>query len=508
MIRLAFTVLLAAALLTAFSDYGVAQAARSATPPTAPATTSGNTLVTVVEDKGTIIVRGSSAADGMLSRSFRLSTSRKAPLPLSFAPSDLRRDGDGATVDRGTVRVKDPIALGAAPQDYVIEISGLVRTGHFQGYLELRSSAAAGVVQKIPLEVFSERAIAPAIAAETPRFAVKRTTSCDLVMKSLGFAGLCAGEYQVALTGSKQLLAAASPSLLLVRSDGSAVPLGQASWVGAVDSGALVKLVVPDKALAPGHYAGRVRVDFGDRADAINIPVEIDVRWKPWWPLVALILGVLLGRWLGYMQRTGNSLIDSADRLSIIRARNERLPISLKSGHDAVTDMAGEIWNSIELGQAENAAASVGLLDRCMDVLERTGALNPTLADPGQKAKVDAIVLDVRALLPDDAGKKLVELKDLMAAAGGGAAGVAAVDAAEIWRKVRTVAVLSVSRPVQYVVLLLLLAGAGLKVFYVDGGATLGAEPIADILALVTWGLSADVMSRTISSASLAPAKK
>lgn len=477
------------------------------------------TLVTVIEDRGTISASGVAAPDATLLRSFRLSTTRKTPLPLSFQSSDLV-SADGAVLDRRTVRVKDSVALGALPQDYLIEISGLKRSGRFLGKIEVRSTAVPNVSQSIPIEVNVDRSIAVGIAAQTPRFALKRATSCDPVMKVLGFGNLCISNYQVALSGSADTLKVSAASLLLVRPDGSAVasepPATDASavpasdndsWVSVANEGSRITLAVPDKALDPGHYVGRVRVAFGDRAESLDIPVEIDVRWKPWWPLAILILGILVGRWQAYMQRTGNSLIDSTDRLTIIRARAERLPDSLAAGRTAVTEVAAEIWRLVELGQAESAAAKAGLLDRCVDVLERVGALKPSRDDPALKAKMDAIVLDVAALEPDAAAKKLVELKDLMAQSGGGSASRMAIDSAEIWRKVRTVAVLTASRPVQYVVLLFLLAGAGMKLLYFDGGATLGAEPLVDLLALLTWGLSADVMSRTISSASPAAAK-
>jgi hypothetical protein len=463
-------------------------------------------IVTVLEARGAILASIPAGADATVLRSFRLSTTRTTPLPLSFQPNDLKSD-EGAILDRRTIRVKEPVPLEALPQDYLFEVTGLNRSGTYRGTIEVRSTAVPNVTQSIPVEVVVNRPAAVGLAVQTPKFALKRATSCDPLMETLGFGSLCAENYQVALTGSHETIKGPELDFLLVRPDGSAVgAAAESRWASSPNTGR-IDLKIPDNALDPGHYTGRVRATFGDRADPIDVPVEIDIRWKPWWPLVALLLGILIGRLQAYMQRTGNSLLDSMDRLGVIRARSDRLPDDLTAGREAVATVAAEVWGLIELGQAETAAARTPLLERCVDTLERVAALNPTLSDPAQTAKFEAIVKDVATLQPDAAATKLTELKELIPPTGGGGS-AAAVSLADTWQRVRTVGFLRASRPVLYLFLLVLLVGAGLKVLYLDGGATLGAEPLADLLAMVTWGLSADVMSRTVSAAAPALAKK
>jgi hypothetical protein len=66
--------------------------------------------------------------------------------------------------------------------------------------------------------------------------------------------------------------------------------------------------------------------------------------------------------------------------------------------------------------------------------------------------------------------------------------------------QVRAEATLWLVRPLLYIVLLLGLLVLGIQSMYVDKGLSFGANPVADYLGLVLWGLTADVASRTLSN--------
>jgi hypothetical protein len=65
---------------------------------------------------------------------------------------------------------------------------------------------------------------------------------------------------------------------------------------------------------------------------------------------------------------------------------------------------------------------------------------------------------------------------------------------------VRAEATLWVVRPLLSLALLFGLSVVGIRALYVEKGATFGADPFADYLGLVLWGLSADVASRSLSN--------
>lgn len=65
---------------------------------------------------------------------------------------------------------------------------------------------------------------------------------------------------------------------------------------------------------------------------------------------------------------------------------------------------------------------------------------------------------------------------------------------------VRAEATLWVVRPLLSLALLFGLSVVGIRALYVEKGTTFGADPFADYLGLILWGLSADVASRSLSN--------
>lgn len=54
-------------------------------------------------------------------------------------------------------------------------------------------------------------------------------------------------------------------------------------------------------------------------------------------------------------------------------------------------------------------------------------------------------------------------------------------------------------RPFLYIMLLVLLTLTGMNSLYIEKGENFGEKPLSDYLALLLWGLSADVASRSLS---------
>jgi hypothetical protein len=66
--------------------------------------------------------------------------------------------------------------------------------------------------------------------------------------------------------------------------------------------------------------------------------------------------------------------------------------------------------------------------------------------------------------------------------------------------EIRAEATLWVVRPLLYLVLLVGLLAVGMGTLYIDNGLTFGADPMADYMGLLLWGMSADVASRTLTN--------
>ncbi len=60
-----------------------------------------------------------------------------------------------------------------------------------------------------------------------------------------------------------------------------------------------------------------------------------------------------------------------------------------------------------------------------------------------------------------------------------------------------------VLRPLFFLLLLIFLVLIGLKTLYIDAGTNFGPEGLYDYLGLVLWGMSADVVQRTLQNLQL-----
>lgn len=462
-------------------------------------------VVTLIEEGGLIEASATKGADTAVQRSFRLSARGATPLQLNFQANDLR-SASGAVIDRRNIRVIEAKPLGPQPQDFVLEIAGFKRSGDYLGTLDVITPD--GRRQALPVMLRVARSAPVTIDPQTPGFAVKRMESCDRVTGWLPLGSLCQDKYEVALTGDSEALKAASPSLLLVRPDGSVTTAGEPMISQPKAGRILLDLARAD--LPPGQYKGRVRVAFGDRADDIDIPLVIDSKWQPWLPLLALLIGILLGRWQAYMTRVGNQLAACADRLYLIRAR--RFPSSMDAVNDAIDFAAQVIDERLLAAEGTVAAAKIATLEACLDLADRINALDPDHFPPAAKDALTRFATAIRKLDLEEAKTAAAAVEAIAAPPAGGAepaapgAWLAYQSSALVdgIRRIGTLFTLTASRAVLYFILLALLVMTGMKLLYLDGSASLGANPIADFLSLLAWGLSADVASRTIANAAAA----
>jgi hypothetical protein len=67
---------------------------------------------------------------------------------------------------------------------------------------------------------------------------------------------------------------------------------------------------IQDSKPLPDHYVGDVQLKMAVDAPPLKIPLEVNVRTGPMWPIIILILGILLGRLLKYMKDKGTAQSD------------------------------------------------------------------------------------------------------------------------------------------------------------------------------------------------------
>lgn len=305
--------------------------------------------------------------------------------------------------------------------------------------------------------------------------------------------------------------------------------------------------------IPPDRYTGWVYLTLDGREERLAIPVDLNMRIGPLLPLLVLLVGIALGRLFKYMQEKG---IPQSDALGKVNELEQEIAEADPEDREILTPMVKEVRKSVYQMDLDTVTAKVEAIADRLNCLKRLRTMEQKLEPKKQHPKVKEIlqkIAEARSLIglsSDEKGleqaKTLLEeiqaeavklgtammssdkqpdaaltqtaqeAKEAAAAVGHAVqAEVRKAPALPMWviqfrrsliflsgvsSAVRAEATLWVVRPLLSLALLFGLSVVGIRTLYVEKGATFGADPFADYLGLVLWGLSADVASRSLSN--------
>jgi hypothetical protein len=484
---------------------------------------------------------------------------------FTFLPSDLT-GADSNSLDRSHVTLLGTtnITSGAYVIDSV-NVTGISDPGTYTGKVTL---ASGGQSLEIPLTV---------IAKERPALTVSAGSQLKLDVTRCGSGLSCwlAGWLipDGGQDGSTNILVenagkgddtVTAAQVFATGSIGGHTLSGPLDWTGVVAAGSTkaLPLTVKRLELPPDHYVGNAFVTVKDGSGFFTIPVDVSVRSGPLWAILALLLGIIVGRLAVHMQSKGNQQTSLLWQLYAVRAQVEHR-LSDPEDRACLADSLNTIAAEIYAFQLDVAAAALQQIATAIETLARAEEVELQLqASANPPAQAAALIQEIRTATRagkyDDAKAALATLQTLIAAAppatliptplvgvpvlaklhsdglsrnlfvldgaldklGAGARGQAhkQLNAVQKWlaggghfaRRVlywlsgigpqaAADARLWVIRPLLAVVLILLLVGLGLKTLYA-GNASFGSNGFTDYFGLVLWGLSADVAARTLTS--------
>lgn len=469
--------------------------------------------VVVVEPDSQVTLRGQVGSDGSFHRSFRVKLEGADSATIHILTSDLV-NGAGNLIDRRSVTVTGDLKLTGEERDLEVNVTGVAASGEYTGSIDLIPEHSEHGSARLTVKL-EARPAAIALAPETKTFAVKLAKPCN------AFTNFVLG------TTCK---AGTTTYTAFLVSDGGKVPAGSTELFAIGPNGVSLDgkgaaTIVPDKnrlelkldpaALEVGQYSGRVVARFQGVTSPLEVPLDIQVRIGPVWPLVAMVLGVLVGQLARIMREYGDQQAALRLRFNRLLARVSSLPVD---SQDALRDQQQIADRAIDQQANDAATAEVTNFETAFGVLEglERSRRHPRYAAVNNGRDVQ-IVNAVSAGDITAAKTTLDQLRTALSAPpqanmalprGGQAAhqaAAAAVAAAAIAAQQRVidwwnVFVQYLARPLLKVVLLVLLVYVGLLTLYVDGSATFGSRRLVDLLALFTWGLSSDVASRTLAN--------
>ncbi|HKP83175.1 MAG TPA: hypothetical protein VJT69_14185 [Pyrinomonadaceae bacterium] len=291
--------------------------------------------------------------------------------------------------------------------------------------------------------------------------------------------------------------------------------------------------------LPADHYTGSIYLTVDGQTNALKVPVDFNVRISPLWPLIVLIIGILFGRLAKFMQDKGNAIADASELIN----RSEFRLRSVNPEDAAIIEpMLVDARELIKQDKVTDAVAAANAISARLSTLIELRRLQQRLDGQQGRPEVAAILADIRqarthiSLQQDDNAKALiknikdalvtlektpgvidtdtVDLKAAIDRADSARTNMAVVGTAPerassrlrsalvlisgLSNEFRSEATLFLVRPLIWLALLLGLIALGLKTLYVDN-PIFGANGFADFLAVVFWGLSTDVASRTLS---------
>ncbi|MDA1193948.1 MAG: hypothetical protein O2894_02080 [Planctomycetota bacterium] len=275
------------------------------------------------------------------------------------------------------------------------------------------------------------------------------------------------------------------------------------------------------RSVAPQHYTGMLLIDLEGHPEHVAVPVDIAVRAPPLLPLVLVVLGILFGRLARYMRDTGDPLLQALAKIGQFertleatdaealarRLANLRAGVEGGTVVDATVALAALQKDADTLADLRTLAASIGAARP--DAAELRRAVEAARQDlawgEGKPGAVEAL----RKRIADDPTSELggaAPVAPKVPAAPGVlrrmSGGVLALLGYVSGYDVRTGkgGALVVAKATLALLFLLALVHLGMQKLYVESGQTFGAGGLADHLGLVMWGLSSEIVNKTLFS--------
>lgn len=479
---------------------------------------------------------------------------------VTIVKSDLVNSGDPQVViDRKDILIPAVSLRKDQPQDVVITVNNVTRFGTYKGTLKFwllpeQTESQARVVN-LTVE------ISPKIDVKAPNALSAQLARCSPLPCTLAFwlpasirgekrglqldnatpDAVSVPRYGMTLRGEKT-------GRLVTEQD---VPINVPNQMLGAGQSTPVEISFPDRnKLPPDRYVGSMRFDLKgtDIQPAVNF--TLDVRDGPWWALVALVIGVVAGRLIKNMN-SPEALLQLKLMPRYYELHNRIKDLNDDKARKSLFLELADIKRRIDAARETEAVLTQDLekLDSRINLFNRLDQLQGEIVsrtvDPVRAELLGKIEIAREALRLPDVERSLIIIKEITARlqqieitapdddsknsmrnltalaleVSDESASAAVVHrlakpsepgaGARVLATLAGVNFMSAEarywfwRPLFYLLLLVLLVLLGLKTLYLDSGSTFGSEGIYDYFGLFMWGLSADVVQRTLQTLQL-----
>lgn len=467
-----------------------------------------------------------------------------ATLPLLLLPSDLKRDpkGTGSTpdlvIDRSNVTLSRNLAAltPGMPTDVAVKVAGIPGPGTYKGKLQLAVATDPPSMAEVDLAVraFVHPSLTALDSAKELKLDLVRCDRCWLAQRLLpksafatnrefGFRNEAAstanwGYQHIEVRGEKTGNQLTTAQIGFPNAETEGIPAGGIGKLGVTLKGA---------EMAPDHYTGSLYLSVTDAKAPYQVPVNLNVRSGPFWPLVAIAIGVMLGQLVEYMTKKGEP---QAEKLEEVERVSRALSRAHPDDRGILEPQLAKVRAQVLYHRLDKVAADLADIEARLEQLEKLRKLEGRLPqDPSTedaktalreiseaRHKID-VAEDAKASVKsaEEAVDKAIAVQESVSygpAIGGIRTERQPNSWSRFWKRVatkipdrerrlefRAYVTLYVARPLLHALLLLGLVAVGLNTLYLNQ-PSFGAQPFGDYLGLILWGLSADVARRTLTN--------
>lgn len=305
----------------------------------------------------------------------------------------------------------------------------------------------------------------------------------------------------------------------------------------------VIPIMLNSSVMYPDQYNGAVVLTLGHK-NRLSFPINLSVRSGPLLPLLVLVFGVVLGRLTKYAQERGEP--QSKWLKEVYRLQSDIKAANLEDrDRELLIKMVDDVQTQVNREQLEAASTEIPAISDRLALLIKLNILEDQFNKNAQSADLpndaDTFITDIRTARLLIAQKDNIRAKDLLEkvianltsnVGSRSAEGAAELDGIQrslqeavtntgkigatvisieptnkfrefmaafsgVSDQMRADATFWVVRPFLSIVLLIGLSLVGMGSLYVEK-PIFGANPFADYLGLIIWGLSADVASRKL----------
>ena len=504
--------------------------------PVLPVSLRGQTCLSRSGSDSVISIRGAVGADSVVVIRVRLVATGTGPAAIPFAllPSDLVSTAPAHDVVSGSkielLANPTPLPIGL-PTAVDIKVPFPRKSAIYRGSFTFRIQSAqhcGRLTIPVTADVRAEATLIPRDGTDTVRLKVVNCTRLcwlsELFLPQSAFANEAQvvlenpGGDDLAVSGTINVASHGEQSdfqltnaMVRLSDSTSAIPGHQiASRLIRIERGSI----------PPDRYSGTLYLALRPTGRVIPMRLRLDVRASAWKAALCLLIGIVIGRVVKYMNDQGNAQSDALAAVYRVEARVKRSnPDDAKLLSPMVSAIREAVYESdlttvtddlkavsrrlkllMELRQLETGhtpsdeafakeASGIRALvgaGRDADAQARLTALKTPSAPPAPPRDLTSLAQPLRRTLTSSRTWPIVvQLTEVIA---GGV------------EPFRAEVTLRVLRPALQVALLVGLLAVGMNTLYVQGSTTFGSSPFGDYLGLILWGLSADVANRKLTS--------